>query len=96
MSKAKPKCPKGCRITDFRGNKMIAFAEGEKPPQFGNAKAQAIVALVDKGKYTPAEAVATAVQFGAYKLKTLDAEMVVEGARYLVSVVAEEKAKAAA
>jgi hypothetical protein len=70
----------------IKGNShlMCQFGqEGEaRPPQFGRTKANAIVALADAG--VEADVIKdAAVGFGLYKLNSVDAEDIVDGARAL-------------
>ena len=77
------KFPKGAKQGDFKGHPMVQFGDADKPPQFGKGKATAIASLADAG--VDAEVIRdVAVGFGVYKLKDVDAKLIVSGAKALV------------
>jgi len=81
------KFPKGTSQGEYKGHPMVLFGDEAKPPQFGKGKATAIVALADAG--VDAEVIrAVAVGFGIRKVAKVDATLIVDGARALVSAAA--------
>jgi hypothetical protein len=64
-------------------HRMVQFGEPTaRPPQFGKTKAAAIVGLADAD--VDSEVIKTAILgFGMYKLKDVEADIIIEGARAL-------------
>ncbi len=81
------KFPKGTALGDYKGHAMVTFGDADKPPQFGKGKATGIVALADAG-VDPEVIRDVAVGFGIYKLKDVDAKLIVSGAKALVKETA--------
>tara|TARA_Y100000034_G_C6907183_1_gene421387 strand:+ start:4187 stop:4492 length:306 start_codon:yes stop_codon:yes gene_type:complete len=97
MAKAKTAqqlLPEGCEFTEYRGTPLVAFGDDKYAPQFGEAKAVHIVALVDDHKLSNEVVRDTVVAFfkNGYKFK-LEADTIVGAARALVAHLAEVAAK---
>jgi hypothetical protein len=91
---AKPKCPKGCTLGEFRGSTTIVYGDGEKPPSHAVGKAKAIVAMSKAGMSND-DIQTTLGQLGLWNLKKVDGKLLVAGSKFLVAHVEAEKAKAA-
>jgi hypothetical protein len=77
------KFPKGTKAADFKGNALVAFGDDERPPQFGVSKAKAIIKM-DAAKMDAEDIKEVCCTLGLYKLKTVDAKLIVSGAKALV------------
>jgi len=77
------KFPKGSQKTEFKGHSLVAFGDDPKPPQFGVGKAGAIIKMADANM--EAEVIKEVIcTLGMYKLKDVDAKLIVAGAKALV------------